>query len=552
MSSSPTKATGRPSSSSHLSPISTTTGTRPDILFLKQSHVTFGAPTHKVSVFFDECNREVISLTGSPNSKTAVIFQSIDQLDRIDFVLPVGKKILSIKLNSTRTILAYHVEKSNIEFINVLAVEKPNCPTTYELDDRRYMQASRSKNRKLLGFLWTGPTELVLITDVSIEYYHVEPSRRRLRHIKSFTSATNWFVYQPSCPNYYSETNDLDECHPYSILMVSTGCIGNSLQPYMFSHGQVSQLERFEVDSSWHGGRMELFERSITIGNIYNSVRLLVLQHESLNVKSKGAQILIYTTDQVTGVTTRTHTLNLDVNGKFAINILDNLIVVHDQPTRSSFIFDIMIESTEKSDCPRHYVSFIDRQSIRPPKSVDSNLDLDMYSLNWVFFQPNFIIDAKLGLLCTLHLDLGAVQEAIQDNLILLNFLARRKHSEQMILNRCRGIVSNAYDAATGTSNTNSSPLADVSSAFEILSKLTKSAPEPEKKSTSDRQSADKTVTGLTDYAASSQYSVSLYQTDVQREVLDQLDSKFEEVSNLYRRHFNYLERPTNLGLFSR
>lgn len=512
-----------------------TSSKSPRVLFLKQSHVTFEAPTQKVSVFFDECNREIISLSSEAGSKTKVLFQATDRFDKVQFTLPVEKKILSIKFNPSRTVLAYHVEKSNVEFINVQTSRDGAGQLNYVLDGKRYVQSSRNKTNKLFGFLWTGELELVMITDISIECYHVDPQRRRLKFIKSFQSSTNWFVYQPPINSRVTgcQSDSTNDSNSYSILMVSTGSIGNSIHPYMFDRKQVTKLQRFDVEGNWHGSdKLELFERSITIGSLYGRVRLLVLQHESLNVRSKGAQILVYTVDHESGLTTKTHTLDLDVSGRFAINILDNLVIAHDQPSKKSFIYDIMIDSTEKSDCPKHYVSLVDSQPIRPLLLEGKSERIEMYSLNWVFFQPNFIIDAKIGLLSTLHLDLFAIREVIQDDLILLSFLAHRRYSEQIILSKCGEIVSRAYNSATSGSVITNSPLADVSSTFEVIGKLIVSAPEILRKTANEKQPVSEAVSmnPIRD-EISSNYCVTLPQEDIHREVFKRFESANYKVS---------------------
>lgn len=524
------------------------------VLFLKQNHVRFNAPSKIVeSVFFDECNREIISLTsgiveqtssGETRHRTRALFQSTDQNDRgkIELMLPVEKRLLSIKLNSSRTVLAYHVERNIIEFMNVRESLDSEGQPKYVFDEKRYVQNSRAKNSKLIGFLWTGPMDLVIITDLSVEYYHVDANRHRLKHIKLFQSATNWFVYQPPVASDRTESLDGFFGNQYSILMVSTGSLGNSMQPYMFSHNQIMRLQRFEVEGSWHDNeKLELFERSITIAHIYGRVRLLVLQHESLNVKSKGAQIVLYTVDPESGVTSKTHTLDLDVSGRFAINIFDNLVIAHNQPTKSSFIFDIMIESTEKSDCPKHFVSLIDSQPIRQLKLDEqtSGKAVEMYSLNWVFFQPNFIVDARLGLLSTLQLDLFSMQDAMQDNFLLLTFLAHRRNSEEIILEKCKQIVADSYAMATDPNRTNASPLADVSSALEILGKLVISAPELEPRKVQfdplkrPRFSDPVVPVKPLEY----NFGASLYQEDIQREVFRPLETS----SNEQPAHFHFI-----------
>jgi hypothetical protein len=522
-------------------------------LTLKQNHVTFQAPSKKESVFFDECNREIISLTSGfeQANKTRVVFQRTEEVDKVEFVLPINKRILSIKLNSTRTVLAYHVERNMIEFINVCHHPDTDGQTKLTLDNKRYVQNSKAKNSKLVGFLWTGPNELVIITDLSVEFYHVEPAKHRLNHIKMFQSATNWFVYQPSVSS--SSWSEHKSSRPvrdnYSILMASTGSQGNSMQPYMFSGRQIVRLQRFEVDGNWReSDKMELFERSITIAHIYGLVRLLVLQHESLNVRSRGAQIVVYTVNPDTGFTAKTHTLDLDVSGRFAINVLDNLIITHDQPSKSSFLFDIMIEATEKSDLPNHYVSLIDSGPIKQLE-LDNGRLVEMYSLNWVFFQPNFIVDAKMGLLTTLELDLDSLDSAFKDNNLMLQFLSRRKNLGHMMLQKCKEIVMKAHKQATSSEKCQPGQLAEVSSTFEQLARVLISAPELQhvsttrndpaggtgksQDSTSSRIIKDEHVgTGRcaetdNDETTSATLGIdeSIYQEDVRREIFRELDN---------------------------
>jgi len=312
------------------------------------------------------------------------------------------------------------------------------------------------------------------------------------------------------------------------------------MQPYMFSDGQVSRLQRFEVEGDWQGSdKLELFERSITIGYIYSSVRLLVLQHESLNLRSKGAQIILYTIDPESGCTTQTHTLDLDTSGRFAINICDNLVIAHDQPSKSSFIFDIGIESTEKSDCPNHFVSLI---GSRPMKELElreprgGRRYAEMYSFNWVFFQPNFIVDAKLGLLCTLQLDLGEMFKVLDDKILLLNFLALRRNSRDYVLKLCKELIDEAFDrfsCSQTSENRLGNSLGDISAAFEIVGHLVNSAaelsPGPKKQLANNEKAQVKTKLRA---------GTIVDQVDFEREIFRKLSNSIDSETTPAQYHF--------------
>ena len=528
---------------------------------MKRNHAKFTSPSKRKSIFFDECNRDIISLNSdvlddsSRPKRVQAVCQQTDEPKRIEFTLAVDRKILSIKMNPTRSVIAYHAERNIIEFINVKeknlepAPGGSSSPTNdeienwrYTLEDRRYTQNSRSRNSKLIGFLWTGPAEVIIITDLSVEYYRIDTGRRRVSLIKVFQSATNWFVYQPlvrcddlennletSGSTASSSENARSSTSP--LLIVSTGSIGNSMQPYHFIDGQVKRLQKFDVEGDWNdSNRLELFEKSITIGHIYGLVRLLVLQHESLNLSSHGAQIVMYTIVTELGTTQRTHILDLDTSGRFAINVIDNLVIAHDQPSKTSFIFDIAIRSTEKSDCPNHFVSLIDSQPIRSsqadlnestPRARDR---AELYSLNWVFFQPDFIVDAKLGSLSTLKLDLEAMQSQLLDNHLLLTFLAHRINSAELIVAKCGQIVLDSYKQVIASQRVGQqNPLADVSSAFEILGSLVRPAMLKLGKS----EQIDETI--ATDGAAGPKYAISIDQKQIDQEIFGQLMEEMEK-----------------------
>ena len=90
----------------------------------------------------------------------------------------------------------------------------------------------------------------------------------------------------------------------------------------------------------------------------------------------------------------------MEANGRFALSIVDNLILVHHQASRSTLLFDIGGE-VEGSDP-------VMLKTVIPPKPIlpctvtlpgQDPFQCQLYSANWVVFQPNIIIDAKLGFL---------------------------------------------------------------------------------------------------------------------------------------------------------
>ncbi len=71
----------------------------------------------------------------------------------------------------------------------------------------------------------------------------------------------------------------------------------------------------------------------------------------------------------------------------------------------------------------------------------------EMYSMNWIMFLPNVIIDAKLGCFWYIELNLGQsgdlkpFLEIENDYLKLVGFLLNRKHTKLHLLNACTNLI---------------------------------------------------------------------------------------------------------------
>lgn len=430
------------------------------MLLLEKSHIKFDKPSPSLNLFLDECNKEVIIIRPcrSTSNHANICIQPIFEKKVIQFNIPLTKKILCPKFNSDRTIFAYHVEHNVVEFIDIR--KQPH----------QHFRACSAKNSKFYGFFWTGQNEIVMVTNISVEYFYVDAGKRKLKLIKSFGSTTNWFIYQPDHISYnrynIGTTSNITQ-GAFSVLMVSYGLQGSSVQPYLFSNCEIQKLTGFEIEGNWCNS--EQLERSVTICRIYESIRLLVLQHAGLTQKSRGSRILVYSVDIKTKATTKTHVLDFNTSGFFAINIVDDLIVGHHQASKTSFLFDIMNASYEESSQVGHCVSLTNGQPITKRYIEEAHQENSLYSPNWVFIQPDFIINPELGHLMIISLDLEYTPKIFCDTLSLIRFLTFRHNSESVIYKQCRQIL----DCQTSNDDC---PLRTVSSMFDLVAPLTLSS----------------------------------------------------------------------------
>ena len=163
----------------------------------------------------------------------------------------------------------------------------------------------------------------------------------------------------------------------------------------------------------------------------------------------------------------KTNILKINLSGRFTLNIIDELVIVHHRNSYSSLVFDIRIPgefdgyttcnfpvikkaSIQSTEIPLAHsladVSTSSRFSSSPPsgsssKSSASPLN-EMYSMSWIMFLPNIIIDAKLGCFWYMELnlkngDLKPFLEFENDYFKLVEFLLNRKNTKTHLLKVC-------------------------------------------------------------------------------------------------------------------
>lgn len=136
--------------------------------------------------------------------------------------------------------------------------------------------------------------------------------------------------------------------------------------------------------------------------------------------------------------------LQLNMIGRFAVNVVDNLVIVHHQASKTSMLFDVRIGGDFDGQITYHEPvlaplpleqAVIDIEEKDPTGAIRKRRILcDMYSQNWIVFQPNIIIDAKLGCLWQVLIKLEPLAVMITDKSLLVDFLLLRRESKMVIL----------------------------------------------------------------------------------------------------------------------
>lgn len=361
-----------------------------------------------------------VSLSGGI---TKVQVKGLNKAYDTRFSLQDKGNVISLKFSPTHRILAIQRSTKSIDFMNFFeggSVEE-------------YSQSCKGRTTNIIGFCWTSANDIVFVTNLGIEFYQVQAEKNSLKFIKHYhhPNNTNWYVFLPES----------------SVLLLSSGLLGNSIHPYLFKSGTIARLPKFDVETSTSarsppsGG---LLERDVTVANIYNNIYVVVLRNQPKSINSVGAEIVLYQL-QKDAPAKKTAVLRLGAVGRFAVNVVDNLIAVHHQASKTSMVFDINLVG-DSDGMMTYYHPVLSPLPIEPfvmrlsssANDVSNNPSRDLvcesYSANWVVFQPNIIIDAKLGCLWLLSCKLNSITNMIDDKGKLTDFLLLRSSSKLVLV----------------------------------------------------------------------------------------------------------------------
>eukprot|EP00041_Stephanoeca_diplocostata_P015656 m.299467 g.299467 ORF g.299467 m.299467 type:complete len:725 (+) comp20113_c0_seq2:179-2353(+) len=379
------------------------------------------------SVFFDETNKQVFVVQeGSPMLVVCSMRQEKNEKIRLS-----RGPVISVKYSLDYRILAIQRTSRTVVFVN----------HGKGLDPAEYSQSCKSKSSsQLLGFVWTSATHLVFITNVGLEFYQVSPEKRHLKLLKSYSLSVNWFVYS----------------HEQKVLLLSSSLQANILQPYLFKESSIVRYAKFEADLPvvYNQLSQKLLERDVYLAPIYGRLYCMIVKNNPKSASGQRAEITLLRLTREQATTKAILVLNM--NGRFAINTVNNLILVHHQASKTTMVYDLKWGTVKRDgtylegnpiEVLRPIVSPF---SIAPAKSTrkpvsktaeatglvdDVVVEYEAYSASWIVFQPDIVIDAKLGLLWNLDLTLESFVKKIPDKNKVLDFLLRRQDAKETILN---------------------------------------------------------------------------------------------------------------------
>lgn len=106
-----------------------------------------------------------------------------------------------------------------------------------------------------------------------------------------------------------------------------------------------------------------VLERDVTLAQLYGTSAILILRQ----TPNRLIEVVVYLLNGPGLAPKKSHILKLGYSGRFAMNVVDDLIIVHHQASATSLVFDILLygETDPISGVVCHSLS-IPGKSIKP------------------------------------------------------------------------------------------------------------------------------------------------------------------------------------------
>ena len=403
-------------------------------LHLSETPIRFPPVEDSTSVFYDEDLRQVFTVF---DDGARITVATVGSPQVIEMTLPARGPVISMKLSPDQRVLAVQRTSRTVQFINVY----PGAST------QEYVQSCKSRSSAhLLGFSWTTASEIAFFTSQGVELYAVNPERRTTKCLKTANVTTNWHVYN----------------HESRICLLSSTPYANVLHPVHFRAGGLTRFSKFEVElpAGFNQVGQKLLERDVSVGTIYGQLYVLLLKNNPKGAPGPPAEVSLCRLAK--DGATKVHSLALATQGRFFLNLVDNLVVVHHQVSKTSAIFDIAWNQSApprdgRGRCLVHQPVVLP-MSIAPValpaveaaaaasdegvgRGGQAARPCELYTPTWIVFQPDVVIDAKLGALWTVNLELPPIVKHFTEPDLLVSFLLPRSNSKPVILEVVRNAI---------------------------------------------------------------------------------------------------------------
>eukprot|EP00045_Choanoeca_perplexa_P010387 m.104801 g.104801 ORF g.104801 m.104801 type:complete len:648 (+) comp15261_c0_seq6:282-2225(+) len=322
--------------------------------------------------------------------------------------------VLSMRYSLDDSILAIRRSKRSLALHN------------REVGASAYTLNVKNKIAELRSFFWVANDEILLVTSLSVELYRVNARRRTTKQLKSYNVSVSWYQYSPST----------------KVLLTASSLQPNIINSFQLTRSTIVKIPRVDVVLPHLGGQSKaLKEQDVCMIRVYGRLYMAVTKNNPKGYAGPAAEIHLYLVTKE-GVLPA-HSLELEVNGRFLLNTIDNLVLVHHQTTKCTYAFDVEAQLTRRrsmtpsgADFFRHDIVF--KAGLTIANEGEEEEIEGTYAASWLAFPTNVIIDPRAGSLWQIKLDPQRIIGYTADTAHLIELLLRRKGGQEAILDALR------------------------------------------------------------------------------------------------------------------
>ncbi|KRX39614.1 Abhydrolase domain-containing protein 16A [Trichinella murrelli] len=415
--------------------------TREELLSVASANFT--SPPNERTLFFHDHAQRRMCLLQVGSSHFRGVMHTAGSNKTFNFELPSSEMISSLKISPNCKAVAFEQSQNIIKFVSF--GERQQSFLVSDLDS--------SGASKILGFEWLKSGDILIVSYCEISVYQFVEQKHCLRRLRSVRICTNAYVYSPDC----------------NLLITWTHGRSTTFTVFRIKNSAVLQkFSKFEVEHVCNVAKSQpLMERQVIAAEIYNNLYVGVLLTNLMLYSSGCVQVQLYPVQKKvpqsrlsSNVSTAKVTDILVVNkvGKFAVHVVDNLFLMHQQQLQATFVFDISSDCFSIKDGIKYHFPLF-QVKLQPPilstssslSSVSTsslshfdNFSFELYCPNWIFYQPDIIVDAKQGCLWRLVFNFQYAESVISSKVAsvelfhflktkLIAFLIRRNNAGDVV-----------------------------------------------------------------------------------------------------------------------
>ncbi|KRZ80594.1 Abhydrolase domain-containing protein 16A [Trichinella papuae] len=382
------------------------------MLHLVKASANFTPPTNEKTLFFHDHAQRRMCLLHVGSSHFRGVMHTAGSNKTFNFELPSSEMISSLKISPNCKAVAYEQSQNIIKFVSF--GERQQSFLVSDLDS--------SGASKILGFEWLKSGDILIVSYCEISVYQFVEQKHCLRRLRSVRICTNAYVYSPD----------------WNLLVTWTHGRSTTFTVFRIKNSAVLQkFAKFEVEHVCNVAKSQpLMERQVIAAEIYNNLYIGVLLTNLMLYSSGCVQVQLYPIQKTSqsrlssSVSTAKLTDILVVNkvGKFAVHVVDNLLLMHQQQLQYHFpLFQVKLQP------PILSTSSLSSSSSSSLSHFD-NFSFELYCPNWIFYQPDIIVDPKLGsCLWKLEFNFQYAESVISSKTKLIAFLIRRNNAGDVV-----------------------------------------------------------------------------------------------------------------------